>query len=232
MVINTKPLISVIIAVYNGEKYLEEAIWSVLSQTYPTLELLVVDDGSEDSTRQVVEKIPDERITYLYQQHAGIGAACNNGITSSHGSYISFLDADDLWVPDKLTRQIEAFENDPTLDMVFGQVEQFLSADIDEETKKKYTYALEKMPGYSRGNLLISRAAFERIGFFQTKWTLGEFIDWYLRATEAGLKSRVLPDVLMKRRLHNTNIGIQKHNDQSNYVQILKASLDRRRKKL
>ncbi len=87
------------------------------------------------------------------------------------------------------------------------------------------------MPGYTHCTMLIRREAFFRVGMFETGWQVGEFVDWYLRAVETGLRAVMLADVVMKRRLHASNQGVQKRDFQADYVRILKASLDRRRQK-
>lgn len=86
------------------------------------------------------------------------------------------------------------------------------------------------MLGYVTGAMLIRRNAFLRVGPFETRWQVGEFIDWYLKAVERDLKSLMMPEVVLKRRLHNTNTVIRERKSQTDYIRILKASLDRRRR--
>src|SRR5436853_749734 len=100
-------LVSVIIPVYNCEQYLAEAIQSVLAQTHPTIELIVVDDGSTDNSAAVAKSFAVVR--YVFQRQGGPGAARNRGISLARGSFLAFLDADDVWVAGKLTRQLAAF---------------------------------------------------------------------------------------------------------------------------
>jgi len=223
------PLVSVVIPVYNCEQYLAEAIESVLVQTYWPIEIIVVDDGSTDSSADVAQRFPPP-VRYRFQPHSGAGAARNRGIDQAQGSFFAFLDADDLWVEDKLARQRAAFDDDAELDMVFGHVRHFHSPELDEDSRKRIPYPAEIMPGYSHATMLIARDAFLRVGLFETNYQVGEFIDWYLRAIEKGLKSMMLPEIVMKRRLHAANIGIRERRSQTDYVRILKASLDRRRK--
>lgn len=222
------PLVSVMIPVYNGERYLAEAIESVLAQTYRPIEIIVVDDGSTDSSADVAKRFALP-VRYCFQPHSGAGAARNRGTGLAQGSLFAFLDADDLWVEDKLMREMVAFDDDPELDMVFGHVEQFHSPELDEIERKKIRYAAKIMSGYHAGSMLIRRDAFLRVGPFETKWKVGEFIDWYLRALEKGVKSMMLPEVVLKRRLHTANMGIRERRSQTDYVRILKASIDRRR---
>src|SRR5882757_4082321 len=103
------PLVSVIMPAYNAEKYIAEAINSVKQQTYTAWELIVIDDGSTDNTAAIIKKYAgtDNRIMYTYQANGGQGKARNNGLKKATGEYVAFLDADDLWIPEKLNTQVE-----------------------------------------------------------------------------------------------------------------------------
>ncbi len=225
-----KPLVSVIISVYNCERYLAEAIESVLNQTYSPIELIVIDDGSTDGSGAVAKSFAS--LKYHFQPNRGLGAARNKGIDLSDGSFIAFLDADDVWISDKLSSQLAIFDADPKLDIVFGYVKQFHSPDLDGNIKAKINITNKVMPGHIAGTLLIKRESFFRVGYFPTNWRVGEFIDWYIKATEIGLKSFIFPEVVMERRIHENNMGIREHDSRGDYVRILKASLDRKRKGL
>lgn len=216
------PLVSVIIPVYNYERYLAEAIESVLAQTCSHTEIIVVDDGSTDGSAAVAGHYTNS-VKYFYQPNAGLAAALNKGISMSSGGFLSFLDADDIWTPKKLEHQMSAMD-DPEIDMVFGQIEQFYSPELN---KQQGTVGV--MPGYSKGTLLIRRQSFSRAGAFNEQFQLGDFIEWYLRAAELGLKSLMLPEVVMRRRIHAGNMGIRQSRHRTDYLRILKASLDRRR---
>jgi len=227
MLTNTK--ISVIIPVYNGERYLTEALESVLAQTHPPEDIIVIDDGSTDSSAQIVARF-SPRVQYHWQSNAGAGAARNRGVAVARGNFLAFLDADDLWVEDKLARQCAAFASNPTLDMVFGHVQQFYSPELGEEITRQIKIPIETMRGLHPGAILIKHEAFLRVGFFKTDLQLGEFVDWQARAIEVGLRSLMLPDVVMKRRIHQTNQGTRQRESRRDYLLVLKASLDRRRK--
>ena len=225
-----RPLVSVIIPVYNGERYLAEAIESALAQTYRPIEVIVLDDGSTDGSGDVAKRFTSP-VRYHFQPNAGLGAARNKGISLALGSVFAFLDADDVWLEDKLTRQMAVLDDNPELDMVFGYARQFNSPELDEQSKRKIRPSDEVLPGYFAGTMLIKRDAFYRVGLFETDWRVGEFIDWYLKAMERGLKSFLLPEVVMKRRIHANNMVIRERKHQTDYVRILKAALDRRREK-
>jgi glycosyltransferase involved in cell wall biosynthesis len=221
-------LISVIIPVYNGERYIAEAIDSVLAQEYKNIEIIAVNDGSKDGTEKVLRSYANVR--YLYQPREGVSAARNSGIKCSSGDFIAFLDADDLWTKDKLKIQNSLFNEAPDLDMVFGQVEQFYSPELEASLKGRINLTAARMPGYLPGAMLIKKNSFLRVGFFDAELRLGEVVDWYMRAVDCGLKSFLAPDVVLKRRIHDANTGIKERDYRKDYLRALKSSLDRRRK--
>lgn len=220
-------LISVIIPAYNAERYLPEAIDSVLAQTCPAGEIIVVDDGSSDGTPRLAERYR-AGVRWLSQENQGSGAARNRGIEAARGELLAFLDADDLWVRNKLAWQVEALAAEPRLEMVFGMVQQFVSPEIPEENKRKLSCSPEPLAGRAAGTMLARREVFERAGGFDTKLKTGEFIEWYMRVTELGLVSVLLPQIVLQRRLHETNAGILNRGARLDYVRLVKAALDRR----
>jgi len=224
-----KPLVTVIIPVFNCENYLGDAIQAVLGQTYRPIEIIVVDDGSTDASSNVAKQYGSE-VQYFFQQNSGAGAARNHGIKLAHGSFFSFLDADDLWLKNKLLMQLELFKKSNELDMVFGQVEQCYSPELEENFKKTIQVEPGIMPGYHAGTMLIKKDSFQRVGYFDEKLRMGEFIDWYSRAKDCGLKSVMCDEVVMKRRIHKNNMGIRDRSNQKQYLQLLRASLARRNK--
>lgn len=222
------PEVSVIIAVYNGAAYLAEAIESVLAQTGPRLELIVVDDGSTDDTARISKSYVD-RVIYCYQENRGQAAARNVGLELALAPLVAFIDADDIWTLGKLTRQMEILNARPDVDMVFGQVELFHSPELDDRRKQELKGHGQILAGYSGGTLLARKSVFDRVGYFRMDIQVGEFIDWYARIKDAGLKSVMIEEVLMKRRLHNSNMGVVFKDRRHEYLQVVKNSLDRRR---
>ena len=222
-------LVSVVVPVYNCERYLAEALDSILAQTYRPIEVVVVDDGSTDGSGEAAKRL-GPTVLYCWQQHAGASAARNRGVDLAKGSIFGFLDADDLWLETKLALQMAAFDTDPELDMVFGHVQQFPSPDLTDRARAKLRYSAEAVPGYVPSAMLIRRDAFLRVGPFESHWQLGEPVDWYIRALERGLKGLMLPEVVARRRLHADNLGLRERGSQGDYLRILKASLDRRRR--
>jgi glycosyltransferase involved in cell wall biosynthesis len=224
-------LISCIVPVYNGEQYLKEALDSILTQTYRELELIVIDDGSTDGTAAVVAGYGD-RVRCQFQPNAGPAAACNSGLTTAHGDLVAFLAADDLWHPEKLARQMARFQARPELDLCVTQLQNFWVPKLIEEEAKFRDHRLSKpMPGYTCVTLLARRSLFETVGAFNSTLQHGNDLEWFLRAAEHGAVMELLPDVLVYRRLHQTNRSRRlAANSREAFLQILKTSLDRRRR--
>ena len=222
--------ISVIIPVYNGELYLTEAIESVLSQSFQPSEIIVIDDGSTDNSQSIIKQyIP--KVTYVYQENKGTAAARNVGIRISRGNFLAFLDQDDIWQTEKLELQTSAFQKNIGLDIVFGHLQQFYSPELKDEIKMKIHCPDHPEPGYLPSVMLIKRDSFFQVGLFETNWQIGEWTNWYIRSSESGLKTEMLPDILVRRRIHNENKGVLQRDQRTEYVKIIRASLDRRRAK-
>jgi glycosyltransferase involved in cell wall biosynthesis len=223
------PLVSVMIGVYNAEAYLAEAIDSVFAQTYRPLELIVVDDGSDDGSADVARGYGDA-LTYIRQERQGNGSARNTAVGVARGDFFAFLDADDRFTSNKLELQMAALEADPELDIAFGHVAEFISPELDEVVTARLRQPVPKAPWAAPNLMLIRRASFMRAGLFSTELRVGVTVDWYARAMEEGLQKLVLPDVVLERRIHTANNGIRERDSRSQYMQVLKASMDRRRR--
>ena len=225
---DSAPLISVMIGAYNAEPYLAEAIESVFAQTHRPLELIVVDDGSTDGTATVAQAYGD-RLSFAQQENGGNGASRNRALQLATGDYLAFLDADDRFTPRKLDLQLAALDADPALDVVFGHVQEFVSPEIAADVKAQIRNPAPVSPWTSPNLMLIRRESFDRVGPFSASLRVGVTVDWYARATEAGLKALMLPDVVLERRLHGQNNGMREQSKRLQYVEVLKASIDRRR---
>lgn len=224
------PLVSVIIPVFNYDRYLAEAIESVLGQTYQHLDVIVVDDGSTDQSSEVAKSFAGREVRYCHQANAGIGPARNKGVELAQGEFLAFLDADDRWPLEKIERQLRAFKSDPALEMVFGQAVQLRNGSEWEAGVSDGTLpAAGLIPGMVAGTMLIKRDAFDRVGKFPGDLKVGEFIDWYSRAVELKVRQLVLPDLFLWRRIHDSNQGIRERQSISDYARVLKAKLDRKR---
>ena len=225
---DSSSLISVMIGAYNAEPYLAEAIESVFAQTHQPLELIVIDDGSTDGTAVVAQAYGD-RLSFAQQENGGNGAARNRALQLANGNYFAFLDADDRFTPRKLELQLAALDADPALDVVFGHVQEFVSPEIAADVKVQIRNPAPVSPWTSPNLMLIRRESFDRVGLFSASLRVGVTVDWYARATEASLKALMLPDVVLERRLHGQNNGMREQSKRLQYVEVLKASIDRRR---
>ena len=160
-------LISCIVPVYNGERYVGEALDSILAQTYRPLEVIVVDDGSTDRTAEVVAGYGGQA-RYIFQSNAGLAMARNLGLTAVQGEFAAFLDADDVWHPEKLDRQIARFKARPELDLCITHVQNFWIPELKEEAKRFRNHRFSQpLPGYVFQTLLAPRVVFDKI----SSWT-------------------------------------------------------------
>jgi glycosyltransferase involved in cell wall biosynthesis len=216
------------IGVYNCEDYLAEAIESVLAQTYNPIELIVVDDGSTDGTAEVAQSYVPQ-LLYVHQERGGMGAGRNHAASLARGKYLAFLDADDRFRAAKIEKQLEAFARDPQLDIVFGRMTEFISPDLDDDAAARLRRPVDDAPWPTPNLMLVTREAFDRVGPFSTKLRVGIGVDWYARALELGLNQGMIDDVVLERRLHTQNNGIREQASRSQYLHVLKASIDRRR---
>src|SRR5262245_20824333 len=226
----TAPLISCIIPVFNGERYLREAVDSILQQTYRPLEVILIDDGSTDGTAAVAAGY-EEQITYLRQSNAGPAAARNLGLSVARGEFLAFLDADDLWHQEKLACQMARFATRPELEWCLTYLQNFWIAELSEEAAKWRNHqSMQPLPGYLLQTLLAKRTVFDSIGQFNPQLSIGEETDWFLRAIEQQTVMEMLPDVLVYRRFHYTNrTYLEMSQNRGILTHIIKASLDRRR---
>ena len=224
-------LISCIVPVYNGEKYLGEAIESILKQSYGPIELIIADDGSTDGTGSIAARY-SKQVRYLRQLNAGPAAARNLGMSAAEGEFVGFLDADDLWHFEKLDRQMARFRERPELAYCIAHVQNFWIPELIEEEKQFRDHRISKaLPGYATGTLLARRDCFNAVGEFNTAIKHADDTEWFLRATEQGAVMELLPDVLLYRRLHYTNLSrVKASNSRDQYLRVLKSALDRRRR--
>ena len=222
--------ISCIIPVFNGEAFLGEALASVFAQTLLPAEVIVVDDGSTDGTRDVVDRF-GERIRYVYQDNKGPAAARNKGIALATGSLLAFLDADDLWLPQKLARQVRRFAERGDLQVSVTQVRNFWIEELRAEANAMLDHRLAAvaLPGYVPQTMLARREVFARVGPFDERLRIGEDTDWFLRATDLGIVMELIPEVLVRRRLHHTNLTRSGGELRSNLTDAVWRSLQRRR---
>ena len=216
------PLVSVVIPVFNGERFLREAVQSVLDQQYSPLEIIVVDDGSTDNTASVARSLP-ESVRYLHQTNQGPAAARNRGIEQAQGSLIAFADADDLWPRAKLELQLPYLINDAKIDIVLGRIQQVLLSEAQEFGETAFSVNL--------GSAVIRKSVFERVGLFDETMRYSEDVDWFMRARESGAAIVTIDAVTLFYRQHEQNMTRGKSTSELNVLKALKKSLDRRRER-
>ena len=215
-----QPKVSVIIPTFNRTHYLREAIASIMAQTVPVDEIIVVDDGSTDDTRKMVMAY-GHPVRYLWQKNQGPSAARNHGIREAKGDWIAFLDSDDLWVPEKNKIQMEFIRLNSHLDFVFGNLCNFSETHTEDkpeilnDTVQQYLVAHATDLKDLFQNLLICnpvppssvfirRDCVSRIGFFDETMRYSEDYDYWLRVASC-CRSGFIDQILVKRRIHDSN---------------------------
>lgn len=218
--------ISAVIPLYNGEKFIREAIESALMQTgVKADEIVVVDDGSKDEGAKIAQTF-GKKVKLIRQNHSGIAAARSQGVKNANGMFIAFLDSDDIWTEDHLQKLLTPFRQNPELFMTFGKVEQFPNQKSDEV---KIPDAQRVLSGFTAGSGLIRMEAFHNIGLFDANLRIGEFLEWYSRAVTEGLEWEMISDVVLKRRIHDRNTGILQKKNRNDYLRVLFEHLKRKR---
>jgi glycosyltransferase involved in cell wall biosynthesis len=223
-----EPLVTAAIPVRDGEAYLAEAIESVLGQSRPCDQLVVVDNGSSDRSAEIAAEF-GPAVEIVPEPRPGIGTARNAALRAARGDYLAFLDADDLWDSEKTARQLAAFEAEPRLQLVFGHVRQFLSPDLAVEKAEGLRVPAEPRPGQYVGAMMARRAAIEAIGPWPEDVRVSDGLTFLLRAGEMGLEQTMLAETVTLRRVHGANHSIHNRDERTEFARHLKRSLDRRR---
>ena len=221
------PLVSVLMTVFDGARYLAEAIDSALAQDHAALEVVVVDDGSTDDSAAVAAAYGPP-VRCLREPHRGMGPARNVAVASAAGDLVTFLDADDRLPAGSIACRLARFEDDRSLDVVFGHQREFVSDDLEHDERVRMRPPIASAPSRLPSGALVRRAALARVGPFSDTLTRGSSVDWSSRALDAGLRTCTVPDVVYERRLHATNNG-RTDPGERDYLLVVKAALDRRR---
>jgi glycosyltransferase involved in cell wall biosynthesis len=227
-------LVSCVIPVYNGERFLGETLESVLAQSHPLHEVIVVDDGSTDGTRGIVEKYgvqSAKRVRYLWQTNSGPATARNKGIQAATGEFIALNDADDLWHPEKIARQLAQLVARPELGISVTHIQNFWMDEVAAEEERLQGHARTKpVAGYNAPALLVRRSVFEQLGLFDVTLPHTHIAAWFLQAEEQGIAVELLADVLVYRRLHLDNRSRKlAHTSRQEYLRFLQMVRSRRR---
>jgi len=226
----TAATVSCIVPVFNGERYLAAALESVLGQSRSPDEIVVVDDGSTDGSAAVVRRY-GSRVRYFRQDPRGAAAARNRGVELSGGDFLAFIDQDDLWRPRKLERQLASFAADPGLDICISHAELLWEPARAAERAALGDHRRARcVAGYTTPAMLARRSAFERIGPFDAELVLADATDWFLRAIDRALSILLLPEALLVHRMHDGNLSRHAEPGRREFVRLVKATLDRRRR--
>lgn len=223
-----EPTVTAAIAVRDGEAYLAEAIESVLAQTRPCEQLVVVDNGSRDASAAIARGF-GSRVELVEEPRPGIGAARNAALRAARGELIAFLDADDLWEPRKTELQLAALAARPELQLVFGHVLQFVSPDLPAAEASALRVPADPQPGLYIGAMLARRGAIDAIGAWPEDVRVSDGLSFLLRARELGLAQEMLAATVTRRRVHGANHSLRNRGQRAEFARHLKRSLDRRR---
>ncbi len=227
--IKKEPLVTVVIPVYNGERFIKEAIENIVSQDYPSLEIIVVDDGSTDNTVKIIEELPYDIRLFKNEGNCGPSITRNRGIRDVSGEYITFLDVDDYWPENNLKLLVNEITSDPSLELVHGyaQVIRFNKqvGDYDYVGSPKDSFK------YYIGAGIYKKDVFNKVGLFNENLRYAEDEDWYRRVYEQGINIKRLEDTTLFVRRHEGNMTKGKDFTQLNALKVFKLSIDRIRRK-
>lgn len=226
---NAKPLISVIIPTYNRANLVLETINSVLRQSIKDIEILVVDDGSLDNTRQMLEKLnTDGTIRYLWKPNGGVSSARNWGIKNAQGKYIAFLDSDDLFVGESLRQQLEVLASQADIGLVHGDFEKFSSDGSGLGRRSTSWFEGRLYPEIlchwssliAAPTVMVPAHVFQEVGYFEPGLTWGEDLDMWWRITRRYEFAHI-PKVLARVRVHSGNVSGNRSKEADAFQQIL-----------
>jgi glycosyltransferase involved in cell wall biosynthesis len=220
--------VSVVIPAYNCERFIDEAVESVRRQRYEPIEIIIIDDGSTDGTSLCVKTLGED-IRYVYQVNRGPAAARNRGITMAGGEVIAFLDADDYWPANKLNVQVARMNRDPAIEVVLGRIR--CTGELTEADRKiRFEGPDNTMISICLGSGVFRRSVFNKVGLFDESLRHYEDHDWFLRAREEGVSMVILKDITLNYRRNEYSMSRRKDMHDPSMIQILKKSLDRRRR--
>ena len=219
------PLVSIIIPVHNGEKYIREAIQNISDQNYPATEIIVVNDGSTDGTDSIVRNLEID-IRYFDREQNGPSTARNTGIKDASGEYIAFLDVDDLWPENNLKLLVDLMQENLGVDVIRGYAQLFRDS---ENGEREFLGNPKESFQYYIGAGLYRSDVFSKVGLFDPTLFFGEDTDWYNRAIERKISIKWLEEVTLFVRRHGENMTEGKTIIELNKLKTIKRALDRKR---
>lgn len=217
--------ISVVCIVRNGEDYLEAALRSVFESTYPVREVLIVDGDSTDRTAEIAAGM-GARV--LPQRSIGIAAAYNEGIGATRGDCVAFISHDDLWHPLKLEKQAAFLTQNPSVQICVSHVRHVLEGPAAPPGFRQELLE-SSVPGMIMEALVARREAFDRVGPFDSAFSVSNDTDWFARARDNGLAIGVLPDTLVTKRVHTANTTLKPEGFSQQLLDVVRASVARKR---
>ncbi len=214
---------SVVIPAFNATRFLPETLSSVFAQTVPPAQVIVVDDGSTDDVTGCLDQLR-HHVTLIRQPNGGPGSATTQGMHFAAGPLIATLDADDLWMPDKMERQLDFMAQNPQTDIVFARMTAFNDADRNR-------WVDDAKSGWARSTMVVTKDAFLRVGpMVDQPGRLGEMIDWIDRARYAGLTMQMLETPLARRRLHTASLTHTRTTESTRaYLEVARRAIQRRK---
>jgi len=215
----TTDRVAVVMPAWNAERFIEEALASALAQTVPPASIVVVDDGSTDATARLAASA-HHSVRVLRREHAGIGAARTAGVAATTSELVAFLDADDLWLPEKLERQLAVMDGDPSTDAVFCSIDEF--SDPVHTPPATVRPPRQSVAAALTSAALLRRDVLDRLGPF-AHTPVGEWAGWWARARAEGVREVFVPDVLVRRRLHARNHSHLQYDDGKTFLAIARA---------
>lgn len=221
------PLVSVIMAVKNGERFLAAAIESVLASDYRPLEIIVVDGQSEDRTADIARSFPE--VSYIRQTHSGVADAYNVGIAAANGDFIAFNSHDDLWLPHKLSRQMEYLLQHPETQYTVTKIKYFLEPGCALPATFRPELLHQEPVARIMETLVVRKSLFAQIGTFNTSYATAEDVDWYARAKDQNIPMAIIPEVLVYKRVHDKNTASDADANNQRLLHLLRRSIQRQR---
>jgi glycosyltransferase involved in cell wall biosynthesis len=228
----TAGLVSVIVPFYNAERYLRQAVESVLAQTYRPLELFLVDDASTDGGADIASSMTgtwSEVQLRRLPENQGPAAARNVGLAEVRGDFITFLDADDVMVDDRLALQVGYLTEHPHVDVVLGAEVATIEADAPWELLGRRR-SRGSGPHFHIMSMMVRRCAFDRVGGFDPSYRVAEDLDWLFRSSVAGLSVGRIDTILTRHCMHAGNLSYATREIQAGMIRSLRERLHERRR--
>ena len=223
----SRPLVSVVVAVKNGEAYLREALGSVIAQRHRPLEVIVVDGRSTDRTLEIARSF--DVVHVVEQAGIGIADAYNTGIACARGEYTAFLSSDDVWTAEKLDVQMTFMRTHPEVRFTVGKARFLLQPGVPVPAGFR-TELLEGTHTASIMETLVThRSVWTEVGGFDTALALAHDVDWFSRARHLGVPMAVLPDVLLEKRIHGANASLDVARNNPELLKVVRRSIRRQR---